>query len=414
MIIEVVAVGTELLLGQIVNSNAGVIGAALADQGWDAHYQQVVGDNLARVEEALALAIQRSDAVIVTGGIGPTRDDLTREAIAGVTGRRLVRNQGYAEELRARFEAMGREFPTSNLRQADYPEGGEQLPNPKGTAPGIAVEHAGTWIFAIPGVPEEMEALLFGEVIPRLRAIAGGDGVLVSRLIRTWGRSESKVGEILDDLYTGSTNPSVAFLASSGEIKIRVTAKAPTNAAAETLIGPVEAEVRRRLGASVFGADGETIEEVLLGALADRAWTIGTAESVTGGLICGRLTSIPGASKVVRGGIVAYQSEVKGRLLGVDAAMLGRGVVTEETALAMAAGARDALGAQVAVAATGSAGPEPQEQPPGTVIIAVVTPEGSGVRALRLPGDRERVRTYAATSALHLARLGVTGTWWRR
>lgn len=413
MIVEVIAVGTELLLGQIVNTNASFIGNALAEQGWDAHFQQVVGDNLGRITTSIDTALGRADALIITGGIGPTRDDMTREAIAEATGLALLRNEQFADNLRARFESMGREFPLSNLRQADYPEGAEQLTNPKGTAPGLALEHGGKWIFAVPGVPEEMEHLIRHEVIPRLRDASGETGTLVSRLIRTWGRSESKVGELLDDLYQ-STNPSVAFLASAGEIKIRISAKAPSSRQAEALIAPVESEIRERLGSSVFGADDETIEEVLLAELSTRGWSIATAESATGGLICSRLTSVPGASRVVRGGIIAYQTDVKGGLLAVDPDILARGVVSEETAIAMAEGACRSLGADVGVSVTGSAGPVEQEQAPGTMIIAVATPEDTASRTLRLPGDRERVRAYTATAALHLARLGVTGAWWRR
>lgn len=412
MIVEVVAVGTELLLGQIVNGNGATIGAALAESGFDAHFQQVVGDNLGRMEQAFRIAIDRSDAVIVTGGIGPTQDDLTREGLSAVTGRPLVRDEGQVEVLRRRFEASGREMPASNLRQADLPEGAERIPNPKGTAPGIALLHEGTWIFVVPGVPAEMEWLLRHEVLPSLRAAAGIDEAIVSRLLRTWGHSESRVAELLDDLY-GSVNPSVAFLASSGEIKVRITAKAHDDAAARALIVPVEKAVRDRLGASVFGADDETIELVVLREVEARGWTIGTAESATGGLVAQRLTSVPGASRVFRGSVVAYATDLKASLLAVPDETLAAGVVSEETAEAMAEGARRALGVDVAVAVTGSAGPDPQERDAGTMVLAVATPEGVRGRALRLPGDRERVRTYASTAALQLVRLAVSGSWWR-
>jgi nicotinamide-nucleotide amidase len=411
VIVEVVAVGTELLLGQIVNGNAATIGTALALDGFDAHYQQVVGDNHERMVTAFGVAATRSDAVIITGGIGPTQDDITREALCALTGRPMVRNEEYAETLRRRFEALGREMPENNRRQADHPEGAEQLPNPKGTAPGIALFHDGTWFFALPGVPEEMELLLTDHVLPRLRANGGDGHTLHSRIVRTWGMSESAVANVLDDLYTGSTNPSIAFLASAGEIKIRITAKAADMAAAMAMIEPVETEVRDRLGDSVFGADDETIEPVVIGLLRKRGWTLATAESATGGLVASRITSVPGASDVFRGGVVPYASEIKQELLDVDVAA---GVVSEEVAVALATGARDLLGADVGVGVTGSAGPQPLEQDVGTMIVAVVTPEGSGVRTLRLPGDRERVRAYSATAALHLLRLAITGRWWNR
>jgi nicotinamide-nucleotide amidase len=414
VIVEIVAVGTELLLGQIVNGNGAFIGRRLAEEGLDAHYQVVVGDNDDRLVDAVTTALGRSDAVILTGGIGPTQDDLTREAICRATGRPMAFSEEYAARLRARWEATGRVMPESNVRQAEYPEGGLQLPNPKGTAPGIALEHDGKWIFALPGVPQEMQALLDDEVMPRLRRLVGGPAVVKSRLLRSWGMSESQVAELLDDLFQASVNPSVAFLASSGEIKVRITAKANTDAEASRLIAPVEAEVRERLGARIFGSDGETIEAIVLGMLEERGWRLATAESATGGLIAARITSVPGASRVYVGSVVAYATELKHRLLEVPTATLdGAGVVSEETAIAMAEGAARLLGAEVAVSVTGSAGPDEQEQPAGTMVIGVHTPEGTAARTFRLPGDRERVRTYAGTAALQLVRLAVEGSWWR-
>ena len=409
VIVEVVAVGTELLLGQIVNSNAAYIGAALADHGYDAHYQQVVGDNLGRVVTAIRTAIDRSDAVIITGGIGPTRDDLTREAVSEATGRPMLFDEGYAEHLRDWWRQRGREMPESNLKQAEHPEGAEVVPNPKGTAPGLALDHEGTSIFCIPGVPEEMEHLLMREVLPRIALRSGGPSVVVSRLLRTWGQSESMIGELLDDLYEGSTNPSVAFLASGGEIKIRITAKADSHDAALALIEPVEAEIRQRVAPWYFGVDEDTVPRVIFRLLEEKGWTISTAESMTGGLVSAALTAEPGASKFVRGGLVAYDEELKGRLLGVSDTSE---VVNEETAVEMARGALRLLGTDVSVSVTGSAGPVAMEKPAGTVIIAVATPEDVRARVLRMPGDRERVRVYGTTSALHLTRLALSGRWW--
>ncbi len=409
MIVEVVAVGTELLLGQIVNGNAATIGSRLAEAGLDAHYQQVVGDNLVRMESSIRDALRRADAVILTGGIGPTQDDITREAICAATGRTMLHSEEYAQSLRRLWEELGRTFPISNLRQADYPDGATMIENPKGTAPGIALEHEGKWIFAIPGVPEEMTYLLDTEILPRLRESAGLARLVKSRLIRTWGLAESTVGEMLADLFEASTNPSIAFLASGGEIKVRVTAGGADDAEVEELIAPVEAEVTRRLGSAVFGVDDQTIEMVLHQQLRARAWTIGTAESATAGLVSARLAGIPGASEILRGAVVAYAEDIKENLLGVD---VGDGVVSEEVALAMAGGVRRLLGCDVAIAVTGSAGPESLEQPVGTMVVAIETPEDGRARTLRLPGDRERVRTYTATGALHLARLAISGTWW--
>ena len=233
--------------------------------------------------------------------------------------------------------------------------------------------------------------------------------MIVSRVIRTWGRPESEVAEMLDDLYTGSINPSLAFLASASEIKVRITAKADDAAEAESLIEPMEKEVRSRLGDSVFGTDDDTIERILLRLLTERRYSIGTAESMTGGMVAARLTDLPGSSAVMKGGLVAYDPELKQRLLGVSDV---HEVVNVETAVAMAVGARNLLGVDVAVAVTGSAGPDPLEKPAGTVVVAVATPEDVRGREIRFTGDRERVRTYGTTAALHLTRLALIGQWW--
>lgn len=410
MIVEVVAVGTEILLGQIVNTNASYIGAALAERGFDANYQQVVGDNHDRLTQSIELAISRSDAVIITGGIGPTQDDLTREAVAAATGRDLVFSESYADHLREWWESRGRVMPESNLQQAEHPEGAELLMNPKGTAPGLAIDHQDTLMFCVPGVPAEMEYLVEEEVLPRLVLHAGTTSVLSSRLLRTWGRSESDVAETLDDIYRSSTNPSLAFLASGGEIKVRITAKADDQRSADALIEPMENEVRALLGESVFGADDETIERVLLDLLDSLGYTIASAESMTGGLVTAALTSLPGSSAVVKGGLVAYDSDLKKTLLGIEDVST---VVTTETAEAMAQGGRRLLGADVVVSVTGSAGPAAMEKPPGTMVIGVATPDHVQAKELRMVGDRERIRTYAVTNALQFTRLALIGKWWK-
>lgn len=413
MIVEVVAVGTELLLGQIVNSNAAHIGAKLAESGLDAHYQVVVGDNHLRLTEAIRTAIARSEAVILTGGIGPTPDDLTREAICAATGRAMKFNDEYAEEMRARWEAMGRTLPENNLRQAEYPEGAEQLPNPKGTAPGLLLVHDETLIFALPGVPAEMYLLLDDHVLPRLAEASGETSVLVNRVLRTWGKGESAVAELLDDLYHASTNPSMAYLASAGEIKVRLSAKATTRAEALEMIAPIERQVRSRLGTSVFAADEETLEGVIKSELEARGWTIGTAESMTSGVIASRLSLLPGSSAVYRGSVIAYASDLKSSVLGVAPEIIEEfGIVSVETAMAMADGAARVLGVDVAVAVTGSGGPEALEHPPGSVAIAVHTPQRTHSRFMQMPGDRERVRAYTSTAALQFTRLAIMGEWW--
>jgi nicotinamide-nucleotide amidase len=411
MNVEVIAVGTELLLGQIVNSNASRIGERLAEAGLDHYRQTVVGDNIDRMAAAIVDAASRADALIITGGLGPTKDDLTREALAQAAGVPLVLDDAQGEALREWWLRRGREMPESNLQQAEKPEGAEFIENPKGTAPGIRVEIDGATAFALPGVPAEMLWMLDHEVIPTLAET--GEGVVASRLLRSWGESESAIGERLADLYDASSNPTIAFLASGGEIKVRITAKAASPAAAEALIAPVEAEIRDRLGDLIFGADDDTIEVVVLRAVEGRGWTLGTAESATGGMVASRITAVPGASRVYRGSIVTYTNALKESLLGVDPALIAEhGVVSEPVAEAMAEGARSLLGVDVAVGVTGSAGPDPLEQPQGTMAIAVATPEETLSRSLRFPGDRERVRVFAATAALQWLRMMLEGMEW--
>ncbi|MDK1017976.1 MAG: competence/damage-inducible protein A [Actinomycetota bacterium] len=410
MIVETLAVGTELLLGQIANTNAREIATRLAESGLTHLNQAVVGDNATRMEAAIRAAADRCDALIITGGIGPTADDITREAVAAVAGVPLVYDRAYEQALRERWARMrpDLDFPESNLRQAYRPDGAGILANRKGTAPGFHIRVDRCWIFAVPGVPAEMLAMVDEGVLPLLREEEGGGRVVVSRLLRSWGMAEAKVGEELQDLFDASENPSIAFLASAGEIKIRITALARSDEEARALIAPVEAEVRRRIGDRIFGADDDTIERVIRTELESRGWTIGTAESATGGLVGRRLTSLPGASGTFRGSVVAYASDLKASILGVPAETITQhGVVSEETAQAMVQGARSVLGVDVAVAVTGSAGPEPLEQPVGTMIVAVATPHRATVNTLHLPGDREQVRSYAATAALHLVRRAI-------
>lgn len=406
MIVETLAIGTELLLGQIVNTNASNIAARLADSGLTHLSQSVVGDNEARIERAILAAADRSDALIITGGIGPTQDDITREVVASAAGLGMEFDAMYAESMRERWIARGRDFPESNLRQAYRPEGAVVIDNEKGSAPGFRVQVGDCWVICLPGVPSEMLAMLDDSVMPFLTSLSGHDGgVVISRMIRSWGMSEARVGEVLDDLFHGSDNPTVAFLASAGEIKIRLTAAAASEADALDLIAPLEAEVRERLGDHVFGADDETIEKVIHERLLEQGWTIGSAESATGGLIARRLTMLGGASATFRGSIVAYAADLKVSILGVDPSTIEEhGVVSEETASAMARGALGALGVDVSVAVTGSAGPEPLDRPVGTMIVAVVTPTVELVKTFKMPGDRERIRAYTATAALHLVR----------
>lgn len=409
MIVEIIAVGTELLLGQIVNSNVAYIGRRLAEEGFDAHFQVTVGDNLERLTETIAAASQRSDGVILTGGIGPTQDDLTREALCLATGRPMQRNEEYAEAISRRLTAIRGAVSENNLRMADYPEGAEQLPNTNGVALGLAMELDGAVLFAVPGVPTEMMAMVDDEVMPRLRLTTGAPAAMRSRVIKTWGLGESAVAEILDSLFA-TANPSVAFLVDGPEVAVRITAKADSAERAEAMIDTVEREIRSALGEVVFGRDDETVESILLASIDERGWAMGAAEVATSGLMGARLARAAGSSPLVRGSVVlpgAGSSVDAPALLGLtDRLDPGSEPDAVERARAVAA----LFGVDVGVW-VGPAVAEPGETW-ATVIVAVHTPEDGRARRLRLLGNLARVAEFASVSALHIARLAVTGAWW--
>ena len=402
---EVIAVGTELLLGQIVDSNSAWMGEHLALAGIDCHYQSKVGDNLERMVATIRLGLERSDAVVLCGGLGPTQDDITREAIAEVMGAGLVRRAEIGCRIRAMFAARGRDMPDNNLRQADVPEGATVIPQMPGTAPGLVCPVNDKVVYALPGVPHEMREMLAGTVIPDLQRRAGVTAAIRSRVLRTWGHSESGLAEMLAeriDALDALGNPTLAFQASGIEgIKVRITAKAGSAEEAEAIVTGEEAGLRRILGDLIFGVDDETMESVVLGLLRDRGLSLGIAESLTGGLMGARFTSVPGASDVFRGGIVSYASDVKFSLLGVPEGP----VVSADAARAMAEGARRVLGADVALATTGVAGPTEQEgQAVGTVFLGLAMDDASEAQQVQLPGDRQRIRQYAVISAVNLLR----------
>ena len=402
---EIIAVGTELLLGQIVDTNSSWMGEHLALAGIDSHYQTKVGDNLDRIVGSIRLGLERSDAVILCGGLGPTQDDITREAIAQVMGVALVQDAEIAERIRAMFAARGRAMAANNLRQADVPEGASVIAQMPGTAPGLVCPVGDKVVYAVPGVPHEMREMLNGTVIPDLQRRAGLSAVIKSRVLRTWGQTESGLAEILAERIEALDepgNPTLAFQASGIEgIKVRITAKATGEGQAEKILADEEARVRSILGDVIFGVDNQTMEAVAINMLRERGLSLGMAESLTGGLMGARFTSVPGASDVFRGSIVSYASDVKFSLLGVPEGP----VVTEQAAKAMAEGARRALGADVALATTGVAGPAEQEgQPVGTVFLGLATKNSSEAVCVRLPGDRQRIRQYAVISAVDLLR----------
>ncbi|HEX6332320.1 MAG TPA: competence/damage-inducible protein A [Actinomycetota bacterium] len=407
---EVVGVGTELLLGQIVDTNAAWIGERLAEIGVDVLHHQVVGDNVGRIVEVLTLALSRSDAVIVTGGLGPTQDDVTRHALAEATGVALERRPELAEMIRERFTRAGREMPLSNLVQADLPAGARAIVPRRGTAPGIVVDLADRRVYAVPGVPAEMREMMEGTVLPELAA-AAGPATIVSRIVRCVGIAESRVAELLDDVFQGSTNPTVAYLAGGGEVKVRLTAKAPTAEEAGAMLVPAIETVVERVGDFVTSTSDEDLEEVVGRLLRAAGSTVACAESLTAGSLSARLARVPGASDYLLGSAVTYGARAKRDLLGVsEATLAGPGVVSRECAAEMAAGARRAFGADLGLALTGAAGPEPHDgAEPGTAWVALDGEEIAHQRKIRAPGDRPMVVRWSEQAALDLVRRHLEG-----
>ena len=408
---EVVAVGTELLLGQIVDTNSAWMGEQLALRGIEHLRQTKVGDNRARIVAALQEALDRADAVIVCGGLGPTQDDITRDAVAELLGVPLERHDELVDVIRDLFARRGRTMPENNLRQADVPKGATAIEQRTGTAPGLICPLGEKVVYAVPGVPYEMREMLERAVLPDLERRAGVRQIFVSRTLRTWGESESRVAELLGprlDALDEAGNPTIAFLASGIEgIKVRLTARADTAAAAGALLDAEEAEVRAKLGDLVFSGADEPMEAVVGRLLLDRGLTLAVAESLTGGLVASRIVSVPGSSEWFRGGVVAYASDVKFDVLGVPKGP----VVRKETAVAMADGVRQLLGADVGLSTTGVAGPTEQEgHPPGTVWLGVALGDDVDAIQIRLPGDRDRVRQMTVISLLDRLRRLLDGS----
>jgi nicotinamide-nucleotide amidase len=413
---EVLAVGTELLLGQIVDTNSAWIGEQLAAAGIDSLYQTKVGDNLGRIVGSLRAALARSDAVICCGGLGPTRDDITREAIAEVLGVPLELDDEVAARIEELFTSRGRMMPANNLRQAEVPKGATVIPQVQGTAPGLICRLGDRTIYAVPGVPHEMREMVTRAVIPDLISRSGQPATIFSRTLRTWGLAESALDEMLSarmsaldaEAAAGRPAPTIAFLASGIEgIKVRITAKAATFEEATTLVEAEEAAVRALLGPAVFGADEVGMEAAIAGLLTERDLSLAVAESLTGGLVASRLTAVPGTSAWFKGGMVTYATSAKRTLLGVTA----ESVVSEEAAIEMAAGAARALDADIGLSLTGVAGPDTQErQAVGTVWIGLSGDAvgGDSAQLLQLGryggGDRQQIRQIATISALDLLR----------
>jgi nicotinamide-nucleotide amidase len=389
---EIVSIGSELLLGQIVDTNASFIARHLATLGLDLFQKVTVGDNLLRVASALETALGRAEVVITTGGLGPTEDDVTREAVARATGRELAFHPELLREIEGFFQARGLPLSPSNRRQAYAPAGALLVPNPVGTAPCFIVEIGDRMLAVLPGVPREMEHLLLTRVIPHLRARYGLAAVIVSRLVRVVGLGESRVGEILADFMAKGTNPTVGTMAHPGQVDVRIAAKAADESAARLLIAPVEVEVRARLGETVFGVDGETLEGVVAARLARADWRLALVEVGTGGLVAERLTGVPGAAGRVEA-LVADPERARVRL-GAPAATPG------ELARAAREWAGTDLGAAVVVRAPEDPGPNPVH-PTG---IGVATPAGVTTVEHRPGGDLRQVRIRAQLLTLDCLR----------
>jgi nicotinamide-nucleotide amidase len=410
MAAEILCIGTELLLGNIANGNARWIAEQLAALGVPHFRQEVVGDNRDRLIQAVREASTRCRVLITTGGLGPTPDDLTTEAIAAAFDTPLVEHTEIWEQIQARIGARGRLCSPSNRKQAFLPRGAQVLPNPTGTAPGMVwTPVPGFTVLTFPGVPSEMQAMWAATAAPWLREAGLAAGVFASRMLRFWGVSESALAEQVADLLA-LENPTVAPYAGAGEVKLRLTACAATAAAAETLLAPVEAALRQRTGRQCYGADHDSLASVVLQRLRDRGETLAVAESCTGGGIGAALAAVPGASDGFLGGVIAYANALKQGLLGVPLELLDRhGAVSDPVAQAMAQGARRATGADWAIAVTGIAGPGggSAEKPVGLVHIAIAGPDGCASEGVRFGASRGRawIQTLTAGEALNRLRL---------
>jgi len=409
--LEVVTIGTELLLGHALDTNAIDLGTALAAAGIEVTRRTSVADKPAAVADAVRGALERSGAVLTTGGLGPTKDDLTKQAVAGVFGRPLVLNEAVLRHIEERFRRFGRSMTPSNRVQAELPQGAVALSNPRGTAPGIWLEDGDRLVIMLPGVPVEMRGLLVEEVLPRLvarMARAGSETRVVrSRTLRTTGVPESALAERIAAIEDGLGDITLAYLPSIAGVDLRLTAWELPPAEADALLGEAVDRLRRELGARCYGEDGADLAAVVLEQLRRRGWRLAVAESCTGGMLGERITAVPGSSEAFVGGVIAYSDAVKAALLDVPQATLdGHGAVSEATVRAMAEGATRRFGVECALAVTGIAGPAggTPEKPVGTVWIAAR--HGGETRALQRQflGERDEIRARSAQAALDLLR----------
>lgn len=410
--VEILSVGTELLLGNIANLDAQILSQGLSELGLNVFWHTVVGDNPQRAREAVAIAKKRADIIITTGGLGPTCDDLTKNVLAEAFGKKLVFDEDSAQRIKSYFTRTNRPMTENNLQQAMLPEGCTVLVNDWGTAPGCAFEAEGCHVIMLPGPPSECRPMFLYRAKPYLLGLS--EGVIASHTIKLFGIGESTMEAQLREQMNHMQNPTLAPYAKEGECELRVTAKAPDDAAAQALLQPTVEQVKALFSDKVYGVDVPSLEYVVLEGLKAKGLTLGTAESCTGGLMAKRLTDIPGASQVFKGGIVSYTNEVKAQVLGVPQHLLDQfGAVSQEVAMAMAQGARKALNCDIALSSTGVAGPDKDEwdNEVGTMFVAIATPEGCHVRALHLGNRpvRERLRIQTASHAFDLARRYLSG-----
>jgi len=413
MVAELIAVGTELLLGNIANTDAQFLSEKLSGLGITVHHHTVVGDNPQRLAQALETARGRADIIITTGGLGPTYDDLTKQTICRTFGRELELHEDILEEIRTWFRnKLGREMPENNVQQALLPVGCVVFDNPVGTAPGCAFQEDGVHVLMLPGPPFECRYMFEHRAARYLEQLT--DGVIVSHEIKIFGMGESSVEEALREPMTRSANPTLAPYAKLNECMVRATAKAEDREAAEAMLAPLVRQVRETLGDVVYGVDVDSLEAVASGLLREKGLTLSAAESCTGGLVAKRITDLPGASAVFRGGVVSYTNDVKAQVLGVPEELLEAfGAVSEPVARAMAERCRMICGSDLAVSVTGVAGPDTDDRgnEVGTVYIALASAEGTVCQKLSCGKGRgrDRVRSAAASHVFDLLRRYLTG-----
>ncbi len=402
---EIIAVGTELLLGNIVNTNAQFISQKMADLGIDVFYHVVVGDNMKRLVDTVKTSLERSDLIITCGGLGPTVDDITKEGVSEAFGLRLLPDEGTIEKIRGMFKASGWQMTENNIKQGYVPEGASIIENDNGTAPGILIEKDGKIAIMLPGPPNELYAMFEEKVLPYLRTKVCS--TIRSKMLRIVGVGESAAEDMLKEIIMGQTNPTIAPYAKDGEVHLRITAKTDDPSEADRLIEQMEQKVRSILGDNIYGFNDESLEEVVLNLLREKGMTLSLAESCTGGLVGSRLTDIPGASASFICGIISYSNESKISILGVrEETIRDFGVVSSQTAEEMAIGAKRVGGTDIGVSVTGIAGPEggSSENPVGTCYIGIAIKNEVKVFKLKINGNRKKVKWNSGNRALDYLR----------